>query len=56
MSVVAMVLLAATVIVSIGLLVAMFTRNKPLYGALGVCLLSGPGTVLTFVYIALAGA
>ena len=54
MSVVLLALLAATVAVAVGLIAAMFVQNKPWWGAMALGLLLGPGTVLTFVYAALA--
>jgi hypothetical protein len=56
MSVAVLILLAATVVAAIGLLVTMFARKEPYYGAMGLFVLIGPSTVLTFVYVALAGA
>ena len=54
MSVVVMVLLAAVVMAAIGLLIAMFVKDKPFYGALSIFVLSGPATVLAFVHLTLA--
>lgn len=54
MSVVVMLLLAAVVMAAIGLLVAMCVKDKPFYGALSIFVLSGPATVLAFVYLTVA--
>jgi predicted RND superfamily exporter protein len=54
MSVVVLALLCAVVVTVAGFLVAMFVRDRPSYGAMGLLLLLGPGTVLPFVYVALA--
>jgi hypothetical protein len=54
MSVVVMLLLAVVVMAAIGLLVAMFVKDKPFYGALSIFVLSGPATVLAFVYLTVA--
>ena len=51
MSVVVLALLCAVVVAVAGFLVAMFVRDKPAYGAVGVLVLLGPGTVLPFVYL-----
>ena len=56
MSSVVLALLCAVVLAVIGALVAMFVKDEPFYGAMGVCVLLGPGVVLTFVYAALAMA
>jgi hypothetical protein len=53
MSVVLLTLLAATVVAALVLLVAMLVKDKPFYGAMGVCVLAGPGTVLAFMHLAL---
>jgi hypothetical protein len=55
MSVVVLVLLIAVVVATIGSLVAMFVKDEPWYGAMGLCLLIGAGTALTFLYVAVAG-
>lgn len=54
MSVVVLALLIAVVMAVGGLLVAMYVKNKPLYGALGLCVLLGPGILLSFLYVVLA--
>ncbi len=54
MSVVLLVLLFAVVVVVAGAMAAMFVKDKPFYGAVGICVLCGPGTLLTFLYVALA--
>ncbi len=53
-SVVVLVLFFAAVVFAVGLLVAMATRDKPFYGAMGVCLIAGPGSLLAFLHVALA--
>jgi hypothetical protein len=52
MSVVVLVLLFAAVLVALGLLVGMYTKDRPFYGAMAVCLLTGPCAVLAFAYVA----
>jgi len=54
MSVVVLLLLSATIATAIGLLVAMFVEDKPFYGAMGVCVLAGPCTVLAFLHLTVA--
>jgi hypothetical protein len=54
MSVVVLILLTALVMAVAGMLVVMFVKEKPLYGAMGLCVLLGPGTVLAFLYVVLA--
>jgi hypothetical protein len=54
MSVVVLVLLFAVVVTVVGAMVAMFVKDEPFYGAMGLCVLISLGTVLTFVYVALA--
>jgi hypothetical protein len=51
MSVVVLALLFAVVVATVGLMVAMFVKDEPWYGAMGLCLLIGVGTVLTFLYV-----
>jgi hypothetical protein len=53
MSVFVLVLLFAVVVGVAGGMVAMFVKDKPLYGAIGVGVLAGPGTVLAFLYMSL---
>ncbi|MGB3437946.1 MAG: hypothetical protein WBA97_04255 [Actinophytocola sp.] len=55
MSVVVLVLFLAVVVAVIGSMVAMVVKDKPLYGVYGLCVLMGPGTVLTFVYLIVSG-
>jgi hypothetical protein len=55
MSVVVLLLLALAVLGAAGLLVAMFTKDRPIYGALGVGILLGPGTALAFLYAVVQG-
>ncbi len=54
MSVVVLVLLCAAVIAAVGLLVGMYVKDRPFYGAMAVCLLTGPCAVLAFAYVATA--
>ncbi|HEY7596078.1 MAG TPA: hypothetical protein VH969_23245 [Actinophytocola sp.] len=54
-SVAVLVFLVVAIATSVGLVTMMFVKNKPFYGAIGLCLLSGPGSVLTFVYLAVSG-
>jgi hypothetical protein len=59
MSVVSVAVLAFLIAVITGgvaLLAAMYVKNKPFYGAMGLCLLSGPGSILTFVYVVVSAA
>jgi hypothetical protein len=51
MSVVVLVLILAVVAVAVGLLVAMFARDKPFYGVVALGILLAPATVLAFTYI-----
>jgi hypothetical protein len=53
-SVVVFVLLIAAVAAGAALQVAMFVRNRPFYGALGIGVLLGPATILAFTHIAVA--
>ena len=54
MSVVVLVLLVASTVTAIGLLAAMLVLNRPFFGMLGIGVLLGPSTILTFAHIALA--
>lgn len=54
MSVVVLMLFAVLVVAVAGLLAAMFVKDKPLYGVVGLCVLLAPGTVLAFLYAVLA--
>jgi hypothetical protein len=47
-------LLAATIVAAVGLHVAMLVMNRPFYGMVGIGVLLGPATVLTFVHVAIA--
>jgi hypothetical protein len=49
------VFLIAVIIAVVALMAAMYVKDKPFYGAMGVCLLSGPGSILTFVYVVMSG-
>ncbi|GAB3157905.1 hypothetical protein [Amycolatopsis sp. NPDC004378] len=55
MPVVVLLLLLATVVVAVGLLVKMVRDDEPLFGGLGICVLVGPGAVLAFLHVGLAG-
>ena len=54
MSFVVLALLLMSVVIAAGLLVAMLVTDRPFYGGMGLCVLLGPGTVLTFMYTALS--
>jgi len=54
MSIVVLVLTLAVFVATVGLLVAMYAKDKPIYGAAAMGVLLGPGTVLAFTYVALA--
>ncbi|WP_306749940.1 hypothetical protein [Saccharothrix yanglingensis] len=54
MSVVVLVLLIAALVTAVGLLVTMFLKDKPLYGAMGLGLLAGPGALLALAYLPVA--
>jgi hypothetical protein len=54
MSVVVFVLLIAVVVAVVGSMVAMFVKDESFYGAMGLCILLGPGCLLAFLYVALA--
>ena len=53
MAVLVLTLTILTIMAAIGLLTAMHVKDKPWYGAMGICLLLGPTTVLAFTYVAL---
>lgn len=54
MSVVVLALWFAVVVAVIGAMVAMYVKDEPFYGAMGLCVLISLGTVLTFLYVAVA--
>lgn len=54
MSVVVFVLLMASVATAIGFHAAMLVSNRPFYGMVGIGVLLGPSTILTFVHVAIA--
>ncbi len=54
MSVVVLVLFFAAVVAAIGLLVAMYAKDRPFYGAVALGLLAGPGAVLAFLHLVVA--
>ena len=51
LSVVVLVLLAATALTAIRYLVLMAVRDEPWHGLKSVMVLTGPGTLLTFAYL-----
>lgn len=53
MSFAVLVLAIAVVVAAVGLLVAMYAKDKPFYGAVALGMLLGPGTILAFTYVAL---
>jgi hypothetical protein len=53
MSVVVLALLFVVIVAVAGAMVVMLIKDEPFYGAMGLCLLIGLGTVLTFLYVAL---
>jgi hypothetical protein len=53
MSFAVLVLAIAVVATAAGLLVAMYTKDKPFYGVVALGILLGPGTILAFTYLAL---
>jgi hypothetical protein len=55
MSVVLLALLFLVTVFLVGSLVAMYVRDEPFYGAVGLMVLVGPGTVLAAVYVAVVG-
>jgi hypothetical protein len=54
MSVVVLTLIAATTLVALGLLAAMYVKDKPWYGAIALGLLLAPVTILAFTYLVVA--
>lgn len=54
MSVVVLALLFAVIVAVVGAMVAMVVKDKPFYGAMGICVLLGPGVLLAFLYVGLA--
>jgi hypothetical protein len=54
MSVAVLMLFFVVVIVVAGSLMAMYIKDKPFYGAMGICVLTGPGSALAFLYTVLA--
>jgi hypothetical protein len=55
MSVVLLALLFVVVVFLAGSLVRMYVKDKPFYGAVGLFVLVGPGTLLAFTYLAIKG-
>jgi hypothetical protein len=54
MSLVVLVLALAVFAAAVGLLIAMYAKDKPMYGVAALGMLLGPGTILAFTYVALA--
>lgn len=54
MSVVVLALLFAVVVAVAGAMGAMVVKDKPFYGAMGICVLLGPGVLLAFLYVGVA--
>ncbi|PXY18048.1 hypothetical protein DI005_21555 [Prauserella sp. PE36] len=54
MSVVVLALLIISLVAAAVLMVAMLVKDKPFYGGIGLCVLLGPGAVLTFWYTTLS--
>jgi len=52
---VVLVLFIAVIVVACGLQVAMFTKDKPIYGMLGLVVLAGPGALLAILTAAFQG-
>jgi hypothetical protein len=53
MSVVLPALLLIMAVFVVGSLVAMYVKDRPIYGVAGLCVLLGPGTILAFMHVAL---
>jgi hypothetical protein len=54
MSFAVLVLTLAVVAAAVGLLAAMYVKDKPFYGVVALGILLGPGTILAFTYVAIA--
>ncbi|NGY64537.1 hypothetical protein G7043_37060 [Lentzea sp. NEAU-D13] len=54
MSIVVMVLLAASVITGVGAIGAMVLKKEPFYGVVGLVTICVPSSLLAFAYIAVA--
>ncbi|TDV35307.1 hypothetical protein [Actinophytocola oryzae] len=54
MSLVVLVLALAVLAASLGMLVAMYVKDKPIYGVVSLGMLLGPGTILAFTYVTIA--
>jgi hypothetical protein len=54
MSFVVLALMFAVIAATVGLLVAMYAKDKPYYGAVAMGMLLGPASILAFAYVALA--
>ena len=53
MSFAVLALTLAVTLAAVWLLVAMYAKDKPFYGAVALGILLGPGTILAFTYLAL---
>ena len=54
MSIVFLVLMFALVAAAVGLLVTMYTRDKPFHGVVALGVLVGPTAILAFTYLTVA--
>ncbi|WP_185845637.1 hypothetical protein [Kibdelosporangium aridum] len=54
MFVVVLTLLIVSIATAIALLVGMFVKDKPFYGAMGVTVIAGPCSILVLLYQAVA--
>ncbi|MFS8097238.1 hypothetical protein LFM09_08850 [Lentzea alba] len=54
MSVVVLVLLAASVIAGVGAIAAMLVKKEPFYGVVGLCIVCLPSSLLAFLYLTVA--
>ncbi len=54
MYVVVLVLLVVMVVSAVGLMAWMFVKDEPLYGAVGLGVLAGPGSLLALAHMAAA--
>ncbi|MFD0200249.1 MULTISPECIES: hypothetical protein [Saccharothrix] len=50
-SVVLLALMIGAAAAAVGLMVAMYAKDKPFYGVIALGLLTGPGSVLSFAYL-----
>ncbi|WP_367127277.1 hypothetical protein [Saccharothrix sp. HUAS TT1] len=54
MNVVVLALLAASVVAVVALMVRMYVKDEPFYGAVGLAVLTGPGSILALAHMAVA--